>query len=212
VPPGVNLMLFGRRAFFGVFVTPSGELWWFHNGAPGSSDLEALRERSEPARERERLLELHREDPPWVSDVIRATPQLLGPWPIYELNAMPRWHAGRVCLLGDAAHAMSPSAGQGAALAMEDALVLAQCLRDIDAPAKAFAAFEKARRPRVDAIFRAARRNGSGKAVSGAFSEWLRDRMLPFFLRLGASGQSKMYAYRLEWNGQQGSPQPNRAR
>jgi FAD-dependent urate hydroxylase len=64
------------------------------------------------------------------------------------------------------------------------------------APASA----EKARRPRVDAIFRAARRNGSGKAVSGAVSEWFRDRMLPFFLRLGASGQSKMYSYRLEWN------------
>ncbi|MFE8596193.1 FAD-dependent oxidoreductase [Archangium violaceum] len=200
VPPGINLMLFGRRAFFGAFVTPSGEIWWFHNGAPGSSDLEAFRKSSDPTRERERLLELHREDPPWVNDVIRATPRLLGPWPIYDLHAMPRWHSGRVCLLGDAAHAMSPSAGQGAALAMEDALVLAQCLRDIDAPSKAFATFEKARRPRVDAIFRAARRNGSGKAVNSALSEWFRDRMLPFFLRLGASGQSKMYSYRLEWD------------
>jgi FAD-dependent urate hydroxylase len=121
---------------------------------------------------------------------------------------MPRWHAGRVCLLGDAAHAMSPSAGQGASLALEDALVLAQCLRDLDAPAKAFAAFEKARRPRVDSIFRAAQRNGNGKAVGGAFSEWMRDRLLPFFLRLGASSQSKMYAYRLEWSQRQPTSRP----
>jgi FAD-dependent urate hydroxylase len=200
VPPGINLMLFGRRAFFGAFVTPSGESWWFHNGAPGESDVEGLRQHSDPAKERERLLELHREDPPWVSDIIRATPRLLGPWPIYDLLAMPRWHTDRVCLLGDAAHAMSPSAGQGASLAMEDAMVLAQCLRDVATPAEAFATFEKARRPRVDSLFRQARRNGSGKAPGSAFSAGVRDLLLPFFLRLGASAQSKTYAYRMEWN------------
>jgi FAD-dependent urate hydroxylase len=83
---------------------------------------------------------------------------------------------------------------------MEDALVLAQCLRDVATPAEAFAAFERARRPRVDAIFRQARRNGSSKAVGNAFSEWFRDRLLPFFLRLGGPAQSKVYAHRLEWS------------
>jgi 2-polyprenyl-6-methoxyphenol hydroxylase-like FAD-dependent oxidoreductase len=63
---------------------------------------------------RARLLELHREDPPWIADVIAATGELLGAWPMYELPPMPRWSDGRVCLIGDAAHAMSPSAGQAA--------------------------------------------------------------------------------------------------
>lgn len=189
--PGVNEMVFGRRAFFGAFTTPSGETWWFHNGPPPPP--------GDAADVRARMLALHTEDPTWIRDVIEATPTVLGPWPIHELRAMKRWSRGRVCLIGDAAHAMSPSAGQGASLAFEDAMVLAKCLRDGTDPAAAFVAFERERRPRVDAIFRAAQRNGSGKATSNAMSEWFRDRMLPFFLRMGAKGQTESYAFRVAW-------------
>ena len=63
---------------------------------------------------------------------------------------------------------------------------------------QAFAAFERVRRPRVEAIFREARRNSSGKAVSGA-AAWFRDRLLPLFLRLGASAQTRHYGFRAQW-------------
>src|SRR5690606_490692 len=86
------------------------------------------------AASRARLLEQHAEDEPWINDVIRATRRILGPWPIHELPPVRPWHTGRVCLMGDAAHAMSPSAGQGASLAFEDALVLARSLRDLPDP------------------------------------------------------------------------------
>lgn len=60
------------------------------------------------------------------------------------------WRNGRVVLIGDAAHAMSPMMGQGGCMAIEDALVLADELRrDRDIPA-ALAAFAARRRPRVD--------------------------------------------------------------
>jgi 2-polyprenyl-6-methoxyphenol hydroxylase-like FAD-dependent oxidoreductase len=179
-----------------------------HSGSraarPGGSTTGPLptltsRTRLPPATTRERLLELHREDPRWIADVIRATPDILGAWPIYDLCAMPRWSDGRTCLVGDAAHAMSPNAGQGASLAMEDAMVLAQCLRDVADPARAFRTFERRRRARVDAIFRHARRNGSGKAMGNSFSEWIRDRLLPVFLRLGAAAQSRSYAHEIAW-------------
>ncbi len=186
-PPGVNHMVFGRRAFFGAFATPEGETWWFHNGPPGEGDLRA------------RLLELHRDDPAWITDLLRATPALLGPWRIHELVAMPRWSAGRVCLLGDAAHAMSPSAGQGASLALEDAMALARCLRDEPDPPAAFERFERLRRPRVDAIFKEARRQSARKAPT-PLSEWFRDRTLPFFLRFGAAAQSKAYGFTIDWD------------
>ena len=78
-------------------------------------------------------------------------------------------------------------------------MVLAQCLRDLEDPVTAFQTFERRRRPRVDAIFRHARRNGSGKAGGPGFAEWLRDRLLPVYLRLGASAQSKSYGYRIAW-------------
>lgn len=199
-PPRVNHMVFGSRAFFGAFTTPTGETWWFHNGPEPEPESES---ESEPAPGdatiRDRVLALHRDDPAWIGDVIRQTRTVLGPWPIHELDAMPRWSAGRVCLLGDAAHAMAPSAGQGASMAMEDAVVLAQCVRDIADPEAAFAAFERARRPRVDAMFKAARRNSSGKAASSRFAAWMRDRLLPMFLRFGASAQTESYAHRIPW-------------
>jgi FAD-dependent urate hydroxylase len=111
---------------------------------------------------RAHVLALHRHDPPWIGRVIESTDRLVGPFPLNDIVFMPRWHDGRVCLVGDAAHATTPSAGQGASLALEDAIVLAQCIRDIDVPEKAFAAFERARRKRVEAIVRQSRRNGSG--------------------------------------------------
>ena len=191
--PGVNEMLFGSRAFFGAFVTPGGEAWWFHNGPSGPAEGDS----AESARER--LLALHRDDPAWVRDLLRATPTVLGPWPLYDLQDLPRWSKGRVCLVGDAAHAMSPSAGQGASLAMEDAMVLAMCLRDVDTPERAFEAYERQRRPRVEAIAAQARRNGSGKAPGGRASLWLRDLLLPLFLRFGGKAQSRGYAYRVDW-------------
>jgi 2-polyprenyl-6-methoxyphenol hydroxylase-like FAD-dependent oxidoreductase len=69
--------------------------------------------------------------------------------PIEWLSA-PAWHNGRVVLIGDAAHAMSPMMGQGGCMAIEDALVLAEELRsEADIPA-AIAAYQKRRRPRVE--------------------------------------------------------------
>jgi 2-polyprenyl-6-methoxyphenol hydroxylase-like FAD-dependent oxidoreductase len=145
------------------------------------------------------MLELHRDDPPWISELICATPQLLGPWRIHELPAMPRWSNGRVGLLGDAAHAMSPSAGQGASMAFEDAMVLAQCLRDDSDVPRALATFERLRRPRVDAIWKSAQRASSHKAPT-RLQAWFRDRLLPFFVKLGEREQNRAYAFRIDWD------------
>jgi FAD-dependent urate hydroxylase len=186
-PRGVNHMVFGRRAFFGAFTTPGGETWWFHNGPPGAGAP------------RERVLELHRDDPDWIRRVVEATPELLGPWPIHELERVPAWSRGRVALLGDAAHAMSPSAGQGASLAMEDAMVLAQCLRDAPDLRLAFATFERLRRRRVEPIFREAQRQSRRKAP-GPVAAWFRDRLLPVFLRSGGAAQTKSYSFRVDWD------------
>jgi FAD-dependent urate hydroxylase len=64
---------------------------------------------------------------------------------------LPAWHKGPVCLIGDAAHAMTPSAGQDASMALEDAIVLTRCLRDAPDAERAFAAFEALRKDRVGA-------------------------------------------------------------
>jgi len=67
-----------------------------------------------------------------------------------EEVALDSWVRGRVLLVGDAAHATSPNMAEGAAMALEDALVLAECLRRLEAIPAALAAFEARRRPRTD--------------------------------------------------------------
>jgi 2-polyprenyl-6-methoxyphenol hydroxylase-like FAD-dependent oxidoreductase len=77
---------------------------------------------------------------------------------VYYLEPLPRWSSGRVVLVGDAAHATTPGVGQGAAQAIEDAVVLADRLGRGDEPENAFAEYEAIRRPRADAVLTVSRR------------------------------------------------------
>ena len=74
-------------------------------------------------------------------------------WPLFDRPPLPRWSRGPVTLLGDAAHPMLPTLGQGAAQAIEDAAVLADCIADRPREiAAAFARYEMLRRPRTSRI------------------------------------------------------------
>jgi salicylate hydroxylase len=82
------------------------------------------------------------------------------PWPLFGVDPSRPWVVGRIALIGDAAHAMAPSAAQGGAQAIEDAWVLAAALAEHPAePAAALLEYERLRRPRVERIAREARRN-----------------------------------------------------
>ena len=83
-------------------------------------------------------------------------------WGLYDREPLDTWYRGRVCLLGDAAHAMLPHVGQGANQAIEDAVVLAELLAHA-APSdveEALAEYERARLPRTAAVQRGSRENG----------------------------------------------------
>jgi len=69
---------------------------------------------------------------------------------VLDRDPVPQWTINRVTLLGDAAHPMSPAVGQGVSLAVEDAVVLAECLHD-DMPA-ALASYETTRAPRAEFV------------------------------------------------------------
>jgi 2-polyprenyl-6-methoxyphenol hydroxylase-like FAD-dependent oxidoreductase len=87
-----------------------------------------------------------------VTDVVESMnlePDQIHFSPLDQVDQSP-WHRGNVVLIGDAAHAMAPTMAQGAALAMEDALVLSELLVSGPDPTWAVAAFEERRRPRVD--------------------------------------------------------------
>ncbi len=75
-------------------------------------------------------------------------------WAMVDRLPLERWTEGRISLLGDAAHAMLPFFAQGAAQALEDAYVLAQCLQHADAASapQALARYEAIRRPRASRV------------------------------------------------------------
>ena len=101
--------------------------------------------------------------PMWsaVPRALLAAPEHWQKWALYDRPPLARWGKGAVTLLGDAAHPMLPYLAQGAAMAIEDAAVLAQRLADArDDPAGAMRRYERQRRGRAARAQRAARRNG----------------------------------------------------
>jgi 2-polyprenyl-6-methoxyphenol hydroxylase-like FAD-dependent oxidoreductase len=191
-------MTFGRRAFFGHLAKPGGELYWFSNVAwpvePRRGELQAIADDAW----RRRLLELHGDAPAPIPDIIQATTGEIGKWAIYDLPSLATWHEGPVCLIGDAAHATSPHVGQGASLALEDAIVLTKCLRDVPNVEEAFATYERLRKDRVEALVKEARRTGDRKAPSNRVTRRIRDLVLPFFLKLGVKNTRPVYAYKVD--------------
>jgi 2-polyprenyl-6-methoxyphenol hydroxylase-like FAD-dependent oxidoreductase len=81
-------------------------------------------------------------------------------WSLYRLTGLQHWSAGRVALLGDAAHPVLPYLAQGAALAIEDALALAACMGADDNLTAALRRYEALRRPRASRVERLSRRFG----------------------------------------------------
>ncbi|APE34239.1 monooxygenase [Nocardia mangyaensis] len=93
---------------------------------------------------------------------------------VYDLPALPTFTAGRVALLGDAAHAMTPNLGQGACQALEDAVVLARLANDPDGLAR----YDRERRPRTQMIARRSARIGAIGQLSARPLVALRDTAL----------------------------------
>ncbi|MFC4064832.1 FAD-dependent oxidoreductase [Actinoplanes subglobosus] len=91
---------------------------------------------------------------------------------------LPRFHAGRVALLGDAAHAMTPNLGQGACQALEDALILARHAGDLPA-------YTAARLPRTTEVARASRRVGRVAGIGNPVAELLRNTAMALAGRFG---------------------------
>ncbi len=97
---------------------------------------------------------------------------------IYYLEPLPRWNDGRVVLLGDAAHATTPGVGQGAAQALEDAVVLADELAQGGDLPGSLAAYESLRRPRTEAVLKMSRRADKAAQLASPLGWRLRNAVV----------------------------------
>lgn len=120
-------------------------------------------------------------------------------WALFDRDPLPRWSEERVVLLGDACHAMPPFQAQGAAMAIEDSIVLAKCLQAEGVSAASLMKYEKLRKPRTSRVLNSARSNMGVFHRSNAWSQAatygpmkVADKLFPAFIR---SRQDWIYGY-----------------
>jgi 2-polyprenyl-6-methoxyphenol hydroxylase-like FAD-dependent oxidoreductase len=187
---------FGRSGFFGYGFCSSdpndGVMWWSTQPSHGI-DAATFRSMSQEA------LKLHLRnfhagwhDP--IPRLLEAAENIVVTATL-DVATLPTWRRKRTLLIGDAAHATSPHAGQGASLALEDAMRLGRLLQQGQELGATFEAFERERRPRAERVVALARRNGNSKREFSATGAWIRDRMLKLALPVSAKGMDWMYAY-----------------
>jgi 2-polyprenyl-6-methoxyphenol hydroxylase-like FAD-dependent oxidoreductase len=118
-------------------------------------------------------------------------------WAPYEVPDLPRWHTARTCVLGDAAHAIPPSMGQGAAQAFEDVGVMARLLIDSTTTTsfdRIFAQFESLRRPRIDLVRKMTAKAESTRGATSSGLAWYVKRTVMWgtFMVFGKGKESYM--------------------
>lgn len=171
-PPGVFNMTMGHGGAFFRLAGNDGTTWWAAQVVepvapdPASVDVALLRDRY---RAEEQALAV-------LDNVI----ELQRPTRDHVLAPVPRWRGDRIVLVGDAAHPVG--AGQGASMAIEDAIVLAQRLAGEPVPS-ALAAFEQARRPRINKMLKAGQGNRARKKAAGPVRRRVTDAVMSFGLK-----------------------------
>lgn len=150
---GAMHFTYGKRAYYLFWRRPDGTTQFGAN-LPRDRPLRLTEANAVPRSEwLDELVEAYGEDTPGGQLVRHIDPaRLTVTGSLHIMPPVPHWYRGRMVLVGDAVHAPSNSSGQGASLAIESAIELARCLRDLPDPSSAFAAYERLRRPRVEGI------------------------------------------------------------
>lgn len=187
---------FGQSGYFGYgYCSPDpkdGVMWWSTQPAHGMDA--AMFRALDPQSMKQHLRSFHRGWHEPIPAIIEAAENIVVTDTL-DVATLPTWSRKRSLLIGDAAHATSPHAGQGASLALEDAMRLARLMQEGQELTAAFQAFEAERRPRAEKIVAIARRNGNNKREFSATGAFIRNQMIKLLLPLGSKSMDFMYAY-----------------
>lgn len=187
---------FGQSGYFGYgYCSPDpkdGMMWWSTQPAHGMDA--AMFRALDPQSMKQHLRSFHRGWHEPIPAIIEAAENIVVTDTL-DVATLPTWSRKRSLLIGDAAHATSPHAGQGASLALEDAMRLARLMQEGRELTASFQAFEAERRPRAEKIVAIARRNGNSKREFSATGAFIRNQMIKLLLPLGSKSMDFMYAY-----------------
>ncbi|WP_210407975.1 FAD-dependent monooxygenase [Allokutzneria sp. NRRL B-24872] len=191
--PNTYTFVHGTRAAFGYIGVPNGQTWWFSRLPGEELDLRAM---TAQQRKDHAAAYFADDDFPAV-EIIQSTGEEVIGSTVYDIPTTPNWHTARMVLAGDAAHAASPASGQGASMALEDAVTLAKCLRDLP-PHKAFPAYERLRRDRVERLVASSAERDAAR-TSGAPPRQPSEQELAELTKRRRAFQSWLYEHHIDW-------------
>jgi 2-polyprenyl-6-methoxyphenol hydroxylase-like FAD-dependent oxidoreductase len=200
--PGTMTFAFGRRAYYLYWKRPDGRISWGAN-LPSPQYLSLKQARAVSAEDwLHTLRTTYANDVPGARLAAETTGESLqAVGALHIMPPVPHWYRGRMVLVGDAVHAPSNSTGQGASLAMESAIQLARCLRDLPDVSSAFQTYERLRRPRVEKIAARGARISHAKAP-GPVTQRMMRLLLPLMMKT-MNLEKTMAAeqrYTIDWN------------
>jgi 2-polyprenyl-6-methoxyphenol hydroxylase-like FAD-dependent oxidoreductase len=186
----------GPRLQFGYATVSYPDLrwgWWSHLPQPTELTRQALQAISDDEM-RARIMAAFRGWHEPIEALVSTTSAVMRT-AIYDVPRLPTWHRGRVMLLGDAAHAMSPAGGQGASLALEDAMMVGRRLADGRPFDQVYVEVERLLRSRAERLVKQAADNDVRQVKQlGTVGQWMRDRLFPLFVPLIGRDLERQYA------------------
>jgi len=171
-------MQFGTRCFFAWMPSPDGGVVWFANPPMAREPEHGVLATMGDAQWRRWLHDLMTGDAGPAHHIIEAAPGPLAGWATYDVPVVRRWHNNRMIIIGDAAHATAPSADQGAALALEDAVILAKMPTRLPRHPTSLSTRQSLRRDRAERVVKHGARSANSKAA-GPVGRVIRDLILP---------------------------------
>ncbi|HEY3481132.1 MAG TPA: FAD-dependent monooxygenase [Streptomyces sp.] len=195
-------MSFGKQGFFGYQVFDAEDAVWFVNLPHRETMTAAEAQKTTASAWLTTLADAFTGDRTPARHLIDRT----DPDDLMVIGSMenmpsqvPSWSKGRMVLAGDSVHAPSSSSGQGASLAIESAIELARCLRDLPYD-QAFRAYEALRRPRVARVIKETTRKNSDK-TAGPLGRTLNGLALRVFSKLVKPEKSAwMFDHTIDWD------------
>ncbi|WP_299315958.1 FAD-dependent monooxygenase [uncultured Aquimarina sp.] len=168
----VGFTLWGKKLQFGVSKITEGKVYWFavKLSAPNlTDDKENLKKE---------LTNMFSEFHPLVNNLIKNTTEnKIFRGDLSDLELLNKWNSGNICLIGDAAHSMTPDLGQGGAQAIEDAFYLSNFINNLTTIETACQSFFNYRKEKVEKLVKQSRLT-SKIAITNRFTEKIRNFIL----------------------------------
>lgn len=189
--PGYIQEFLGRGKGFGFMMLGKGRMYWYAAATAPPAQPDA------PIGRKKELETMFQDWFASVPELITTTDEAnILTTDLYDRAPTKSWSKQNITLLGDAAHPMLPTMGQGACTALEDAFVVAKCLKEQANPTAAFQQYESERFPRTKLIVEQSLQAGKMGELNNPFGVALRNTFMKLMGATISNNFKSLHAYR----------------